>query len=288
MAIRVEPSQALADPRHVIRRARDENFPVALRILPRATRAHLLAVYGFARLTDDTGDEAIGDRLTQLDALEAELDDAFAGRATHPVFVRLQATITACHLSPEPFRALIDANRRDQTVHRYATWDDLVGYCALSANPVGRLVLSVFGASTPANDAWSDDVCTALQVVEHVQDLGEDCARGRVYMPVEDLVRFQCSERDLALLHATPAVRAVVAYEVARARTLLLGSGRALCAQLRGWGRLAVAGFVAGGLATVDAVERADYDVLANAVRPSHSEVARHEARLLIARSPSR
>jgi squalene synthase HpnC len=282
-----QPAAVLAEPHGVVRRARDENFPVALRVLPRATRMHLLAIYGFARLADDTGDEAPGDRLAQLDALEAELDRAFAGRASHPVFVRLQATIMACDLDPEPFRALIEANRRDQTVHRYATWDDLRGYCALSADPVGRLVLAVFGASTPANCAWSDDVCTALQLVEHVQDLGEDYARGRVYVPADDLVRFQCPEGDLGRPQASPALRAVVEHEVARARALLVGSGRPLCARLRGWGRLAVAGFVAGGLAALDAIERADHDVLASAVRPSRAAVARHAVRLLIARSPS-
>jgi squalene synthase HpnC len=250
-------------------RASQENFPVASRALPRALRGHLLAIYGFARLVDDTGDELAGDRMAALDALDAELERAYRGTATHPVFVRLTPTLRALELDDAPFRALIEANRVDQVVTRYDTWASLRGYCALSANPIGRLVLAVFGAATPDRLAWSDDVCTALQLVEHLQDVGEDFARGRIYLPAEDLDRFGASETDLARTEATEALRAVIAYEVARARGLLQGAAPPLSRSLRGRARVAVAGFAGGGLAALDAIERADCDVLAVAARPS-------------------
>jgi squalene synthase HpnC len=250
-------------------RASQENFPVASRALPRAVRGHLLAIYGFARLVDDTGDELAGDRMAALDALDAQLDRAYRGTETHPVFVRLTPTLRALELDDAPFRALIEANRVDQVVTRYDTWASLRGYCALSANPVGRLVLAVFGAATPDRLAWSDDVCTALQLVEHLQDVGEDFARGRIYLPAEDLDRFGASETDLARTEVTEALRAVIAYEVARARGLLQGAAPPLSRSLRGRARVAVAGFAGGGLAALDAIERAHCDVLAVAARPS-------------------
>jgi squalene synthase HpnC len=280
----VGPVAALEDPRDVAQRAQAENFPVALRVLPAATRAHLLAIYGFARLVDDTGDELPGDRLARLDACETELERAFAGEATHPVFLRLQATIAALALDPAPFRALIEANRRDQIVNRYATWDELRSYCALSADPVGHLVLAVFGASSPANVTASDDICTALQLVEHLQDIGEDYARDRVYIPAEDLRRFGCAERDLGASRASPRLRAAVAFEVVRARELLLRGWQPLRTGLHGWGRLAVAGFAAGGMAALDAIERAHHDVLANTTHPSGARVAQHTVSMLLPR----
>ena len=167
-------------------------------------------------------------------------------------------------------RALIEANRVDQVVTRYDTWASLRDYCALSANPVGRLVLAVLGADTPDRVAWSDDVCTALQLVEHLQDVGEDYARGRVYLPAEDLDRFGASETDLAAAAASGPLRAAVAHEVDRARRLLHRAAPPLCRSLRGRARVAVAGFAGGGLAALDAIERARYDVLAVDARPSH------------------
>src|SRR5436309_11537531 len=184
----------LLDPRRVRSRARQENFPVASRFLPRAIRADLLAIYGFARMVDDAGDEAPGDRAALLDRIESELDGAFAGTATDPVLRSLRATIRAHDLPREPFLRLIEANRRDQVVSRYQTFSDLQAYCELSANPVGHLVLLVLEASTPRRVAWSDSVCTGLQLVEHWQDVAEDARRGRVYVPQEDLRRFGCTD----------------------------------------------------------------------------------------------
>jgi squalene synthase HpnC len=252
------------------RRSRSENFPVASRLLPRRLRCHLLALYGFARLTDDLGDEAPGDRLARLAWLEVELGRAFEGRATDPVLARLTPTIRAFDLSPEPFRRLIEANRVDQRVSRYATWDDLRAYCALSADPIGHLVLALTRSLSPERARLSDDVCTALQLVEHVQDVGEDYRRGRIYLPREDLDHYGCPESDFDLSVASPAVRRVVAFECDRARDLLR-SGHALAVRVRGSARVAVCGFAGGGLAAVNAIERAGYDVLGAMPRPARA-----------------
>jgi squalene synthase HpnC len=273
----------------VMARAAGENFPVASRLLPRRVREHLLAIYGFARLVDELGDAAPGDRMAALAELEAELDRAFDGRAEHPLLVRLQATLRECALPREPFARLIEANRTDQRVRRYETWEQLRGYCALSANPVGELVLGVLGAATPARIALSDSICTALQLIEHCQDVVEDYAAGRVYVPAEDLRRFDCSpellggaagDRDAPL--AQP-VRAVLAFEVQRARGLL-AAGRPLIGQLRGRARLAVAGFLAGGEAALEAIERAGYDVRSGPPRPGRGRRALALARVLLKR----
>jgi squalene synthase HpnC len=248
----------------VMAHARNENFPVASRLLPRPQRRHLLALYGFARLVDQIGDEAPGDREAALRWISEDLDRAYLGRARQPLLVELSLTVRACGLPREPFERLIEANVQDQRVARYASWTDLLGYCELSANPVGELVLGVFGLRTPERVRLSDAVCTALQLVEHLQDVAEDLARGRIYLPEEDLRRFAVSEAALAAPHASAAVRALIAFEVARAR-LLLDTGQVLINTLRGRPRLAVAAFLAGGRSTLDAIVKADYDVLAGA-----------------------
>lgn len=276
MSVRATPTQL--NDEDLERLAASENFPVASRLLPKRQRADLLAVYGFARLVDDIGDESTGDRLAELDWAEAELDRAFAGTATHPVFVRLQPTIARGGLTRRPFADLIEANRQDQVVATYATWDDLARYCALSANPVGRIVLQVFGLATPERVGWSDEVCTALQVVEHLQDVGEDAERGRAYLPQELLAAHGCPETDLGAASASPALRATIADAHRRARNLLLSGGPPLVASLRGRPRWAVAGFCAGGHAALDAIEHAGFDVLAHATRPRTGRILRRWA----------
>jgi squalene synthase HpnC len=257
------------------RLAANENFPVASRLLPRRQREHLLALYGYARLADDIGDESTGDRLAELDWLERELERAFAGDATHPVLVRLQPTIATYRLPRQPFLDLIQANRLDQVVTSYSTWSELLDYCALSANPVGRLVLAVFEAATPERIAWSDDVCAGLQVVEQLQDVGEDAHRGRVYLPADDLARAGCTNDDLLRRSARRELRTAIAAIGGRARRLL-EAGRPLARSLRGRPRWAVAGFCAGGLAALDAIAAGDHDVLSEQVRPTRAGVVRH------------
>jgi len=254
----------------VMAHAETENFPVASRALPRRVRSHLLAIYGFARLVDELGDAAPGDRLTALDWIEQDLDRAFDARAEHPLLERLQPTLRECSLPREPFVRLIEANRVDQRVTRYQTWEQLRGYCALSADPVGELVLGVLGIATPARVALSDSICTALQLIEHCQDVAEDFAAGRVYLPAEDLARFGCTTEDLTAAHAGEHLREAIAFELARSRALL-DDGAPLIDEVRGRARLALAAFVAGGRAAVDAIERAGYDVLKGAPRAART-----------------
>lgn len=232
----------IGDPeRGTLDKAADENFPVAPFFLPRAWRDDLMAVYGFARLVDDIGDgdlapggadarllgvsaTAAEDRLALLDAFEADLCRVFDGSdgpPRHPLLRRLQPTVRRRSLGREPFLGLIAANRQDQLVTRYETFDDLLAYCELSANPVGRLVLAVTGAATPERIRRSDAICTALQIVEHLQDVSEDLGRDRVYLPAADMKRFHVKESDLATNTAGASVRALVAYEAERARELL-------------------------------------------------------------------
>jgi squalene synthase HpnC len=231
----------------ILEKAKHENFPVALRVLPGRLRTRLETIYGFARLVDELGDEYAGDRNAALDWLELELERAFEGRAEHPLLQRVTTFVRETHATRDPFLRLIEANRQDQIVSRYATWDELAQYCMLSANPVGELVLVSVDAATPERILLSDDVCTALQLVEHLQDVEEDLARGRVYVPAEDLARFGVSD----LTQPLPA--GLVEFEVARARALL-AAGIPLVASLKGAGKLAVAAYVGGGLAAATAL----------------------------------
>jgi squalene synthase HpnC len=249
-------------------------------VLPREVRRHLLAIYGFARLADDLGDEAPGDRLALLDWLEADLDRAYLGNPRHPLLQRLTPTIAALDLPRQPFLDLIDANRQDQRIRRYASYAELEQYCQLSATPVGRLVLHVFGVATPERVAFSDAVCTGLQLVEHCQDVAEDLARDRVYLPAEDLVRFGCRECDLRASSASRALRDLLCFQMDRVRGLL-EAGEGLIGTLGSWPRLAVAGFTAGGYAAVDSIRRCGFDVLLQTPTPRRRDVLRHALRLL-------
>ncbi len=274
----------------VMARAEGENFPVASWVLPRSVRGRLLAVYGFARLVDELGDAAPGDRLAALDWLEGELALVYDGAPEHPLMRRLAVTVRECDLPREPFQRLIEANRQDQRVSSYESWQQLREYCALSADPVGEIVLGVFGAATPRRVALSDSICTALQLAEHCQDVAEDFAAGRVYLPAEDMRRFGATVAELqptASEHDRAPLRAVLAFEVQRARDLL-HAGAPLIDELRGRERLAVAAFVAGGHAALDAIERARCEVMAGA--PSAGGAARLRAlvRVLRARRAAR
>src|SRR5437899_5719447 len=156
----------------VTAKASRENFPVASLVLPRHFRRALLGIYGFARLTDDIGDEAPGNREELLDWLEEDVGRMYADTPIHPLLRRLQPSVERYELPRDPFVRLIRANRQDQKVTRYQTYGDLGAYCELSANPVGELVLNVFAAATPRNIRFSDTVCTGLQLAEHWQDVG--------------------------------------------------------------------------------------------------------------------
>ena len=261
-----------------------ENFPVVLRVLPARPRSHLLAIYGFARLVDDIGDEYEGDRLAALDWIEAELHRTRDGEAVHPVMAALTPLLADLGVDDGPFLALIEANRLDQRKHRYQTQAELAEYCTLSANPVGQLVLAVFGAATPERIAHSDAVCTGLQLVEHLQDIGEDYnQKGRIYFPADELARFGVDEHDLAAPRASEPLRRLVAHQSDTARGLLR-RGQPLVASLSGWAKVTVAGYAAGGLAALDAIAGADYDVLAKLRTPTKARTAAHVARLVAPR----
>ncbi|HEY3829827.1 MAG TPA: squalene synthase HpnC [Solirubrobacteraceae bacterium] len=287
MALLADAPRGAPAPETVMARAAGENFPVASRLLPRSSRERLLALYGFARLVDELGDSAPGDRLAALDWLEGELERAYAGAASHPLLVRLQPLLRECRLPREPFQRLIEANRVDQRVTRYETWEQLLGYCELSANPVGELVLGVFGCATPARVALSDRICTALQLAEHWQDVAEDYERGRVYLPAQDRAHFGCEEHELAGRGvASWRLRGLLAFEVARTRELL-AEGLPLLGTLHGRERLVVAAFAAGAGAALEAIERASYDVLAGPPRASHARRVAATARLLARSRPA-
>jgi squalene synthase HpnC len=291
--------EARTDPasRTTLDKAADENFPVAPFFLPRAWRDDLMAVYGYARLVDDIGDGDLadapaearrlgldpahaGDRLAMLDAFEADLRRVFDGDPRHPLLRALQPAVRRRSLSPEPFVGLIEANRQDQTVTRYETYDDLLAYCELSANPVGRLVLQLTGTATPERIRRSDAVCTALQIVEHIQDVAEDLGRDRIYLPAQDMKRFHVREADLAVPSAGASVRALVAYESARARELL-NEGAPLVGSVRGRLKLLLAGFVAGGSAALQAVADAGFDVLPGPPKPTKPVLLREVGAVL-------
>lgn len=277
--------------RGTLDKAAGENFPVAPFFLPRAWREDLMAVYGFARLVDDIGDgdlapggadarllgvapEQAGDRMVLLDAFEADLRRVFDATPRHPLLRRLRPTVRRCALTPEPFLGLIAANRQDQLVKRYETYDDLLAYCELSANPVGRLVLAVTGTSTPERIRRSDAICTALQIVEHLQDVAEDLGNDRIYLPAADMKRFHVQEADLATSTASASVRALIAYEAERARGLL-NEGAPLVGSVHGRLKLLLAGFVAGGRAAIRAIAAAEYDVLPGPPKPGKVQLLR-------------
>jgi squalene synthase HpnC len=265
----------------VMRQARDENFPVAFRFLPPRLRADLRAIYGYARLVDDLGDEYAGDRVAALAEIEADLDRIYRGEEpASPTLKPITRTIRTHDIPREPLQKLIEANRQDQRQNWYPTYDELLQYCELSANPVGHLVLYVLGAATPERLELSDKVCTALQLIEFWQDVAEDFANDRVYIPFEDLQQYSVTEEDLQEQQTLTNVKTLLYFEARRTR-LLLEDGAPLVQMLTGWGKVAVAGFVGGGFATLDALEAAEYEVIPVGPKASRREMLKATWRVL-------
>jgi squalene synthase HpnC len=264
----------MLDVASVAKRARGENFPVASIAFPRELRPHIRALYAYARLVDILGDELEGGaeaRLAALDELEREIEAAYQGAATWPVVIELQPTIREFDLPREPFLRLIEANRMDQSVSEYETWDDVKHYCVHSADPCGRLVLGVLRrGDDPEAVALSDDVCTGLQLVNFLQDVPRDLALGRVYLPADERRRFGVTELD----RPNDPLRRLLEFEAGRARRLLL-AGEPLGRRLGGRTGRAVTAFARGGLAAVDALEQARYDVFSGRPKPSRARLAR-------------
>jgi squalene synthase HpnC len=270
----------------VAAKASAENFPVALRVLPGRWRAHLTALYGFARLVDDIGDEPLpgmpadasaqtvtATRLKLLDDLQGDVARIYdqAKEPELPAIRALAVTVRDCGIPGQPLYDLIQANRQDQLVTRYETYQELADYCRLSANPVGQVVLYIMGAATPERIAASDRICTALQVIEHTQDVAEDLANGRIYLPIQDMKAHGVTEADLGKPSASQHVKDLIAFEVNRARQLL-DDGAPLVGTLKRMARLAIAGYVAGGRATLKAIEAGRYDVLRATPRPGKTD----------------
>ena len=254
----------------VASRAGTENFPVASLLFPREHRPHLRAIYGFARLVDILGDEWEGDRLEALDELERQLEACYAAEPSWPVMQELQPTIRAFDLPREPFLRLIEANRMDQRIFEYATWEELKHYCAHSADPVGHVVLGLLRLVDERELVGaSDDVCTGLQLVNFLQDVPRDLELGRIYLPAEDRRRFGVT----ALDRPSPQLLELFRFEAARARGLL-AAGRALQERIGGRVGRAVGLFARGGLAALDALETAEWDVFTQRPRPSRTRLA--------------
>jgi squalene synthase HpnC len=258
----------------VAARAAGENFPVGSVLFPRALRPHIRALYCYARLVDELGDAYEGDRLAALDELESQVVRTFEGTPSLPVLVNVQPTVHEFGLPREPFLRLIEANRIDQRVAAYETWDDLKHYCVNSADPCGRLVLGVLRKLDDAElVAASDSVCTGLQLVNFLQDVPRDLELGRVYLPAEEVRRFGGP----ALDRPSAELRELLRFEAARAATLLR-AGDVLRARIGGRLGRAVGLFARGGLAALDALESENWDVFTRRPKPSRARLAREAA----------
>jgi squalene synthase HpnC len=259
-------------------RAAGENFPVGSVLFPRPLRPHIRGLYCYARLVDELGDAYDGDRLAALDELEREVEAAFAGEATWPVLRNVQPTIREFDLPREPFLRLIEANRMDQRIGDYETWADLKHYCVHSADPCGRLVLGVLRRlDDPELVAGSDSVCTGLQLVNFLQDVPRDLELGRIYLPAEDRRTFG----DPLLDRPNEELRALLRFEAQRAAELL-SAGEVLRDRIGGRLGRAVALFARGGLAALDALESAGWDIFSGRPRPSRARLAREAALVLV------
>jgi squalene synthase HpnC len=270
-----------------------ENFHVASWFLPTRLRPHFYSIYAYCRISDDLGDE-VGNReqsLALLDLWGRELDACYRGETRHPVFVALAETIRACDIPQKPFADLLVAFRQDQTVTRYQTMGDVLDYCKNSADPVGRLVLYACGYRDPERFQLSDYTCTALQLANFWQDLSSDyTARDRIYLPVQDMERYGVDEALIAQRNPTQAFRELVRYQVDYARQLF-NKGLPLIAKVDRELALDLDLFSRGGLEILDAIERAQYDVLT--ARPAISKgrklrlLTRAFSSKLLARRPS-
>ena len=255
-----------------------ENFHVASWFLPKAVRPHFHSIYAYCRISDDLGDEVpdAAQALALLDLWGRELNECYEGRARHPVFVALAETIRIRAIPKEPFTDLLVAFRQDQTVKRYATMNDLLAYCRYSANPVGRLVLYACGEVTPEsreeNFRLSDATCTALQIANFLQDVSVDWAKGRVYLPQQDMARFGVTDSTIERAVATPEFRAYMRAAVDFTHDLF-DQGLPLIGLVHRDLALDLDLFSRGGIEILRSIERQDYDVLS--ARPVISKSTR-------------
>jgi len=248
---------------HNLARTHYENFSVATWFLPKRMRQHFFNVYAYCRISDDLGDE-VGDAnasLRMLDEWESQLKACYTGNPRHPVFVALTETVRQCDIPQPAFADLLTAFRQDQTVSRYPTFDDLLGYCRNSANPVGRLVLYVCGYRDAERQRLSDFTCTALQLANFWQDVSLDYDKGRIYLPLQDLKRYGVSEEDISAQRNTPDFCEMMRFEVERAREWFQ-RGLPLARQVDKELAIDIELFSRGGLEILNAIERQGYKVL--------------------------
>lgn len=258
-----------------------ENFSVATWFLPKRLRQHFFNVYAYCRISDDLGDE-VGDpdaSLRLLDQWQAELDACYEGSPRHPVFVALAATVRQFDIPKQPFIDLLTAFRQDQRTTRYETVNDLLGYCRYSANPVGHLVLYLCGYRDAERQALSDFTCTALQLANFWQDVSVDYAKGRIYLPLEDLRNHHVTEKDIASTRNTPAFCEMMGFEVERARDWFR-RGSPLAGKVERDLAVDIELFSRGGQEILNAIERQGYGVLGR--RP---EISKSRKLALLARA---
>jgi squalene synthase HpnC len=248
-----------------------ENFSVVTWFLPKHLHQHFFNVYSYCRISDDLGDE-VGDPSLSIKLLgqwEKELDACYEGAPRHPVFVALQETVREFAIPRHEFSDLLIAFRQDQTVTRFATFNDVLAYCKYSANPVGHLVLYLCGYKDEERQQLADHTCTALQLANFWQDVRVDYGKGRIYLPLESLAKFGVSEQDIAERRPTPQFLAMMKFEVARAREWF-AKGLPLVQMVNRELALDLELFSRGGQEILDAIERQGYDVLSS--RPAISK----------------
>jgi squalene synthase HpnC len=262
-----------------IARSHYENFTVASWLLPRHLLPHFYAIYAYCRGADDAADETRdpAKSLRALDAWQEQLDRCYVGSPEHPVFVALLPTIREFSIPPEPFTRLLTAFRQDQRVARYATHEDVLGYCRNSANPVGRLILYLGRCHDPKRGALSDSICTGLQLANFCQDVARDWAKGRIYLPRATLDAAGCSEEVFGQGRHTEAFARAMQVEVARAEEYLR-AGEPLVELMPGELRVDVALFIEGGLSILATIRDLGYDVWSR--RPTISRAK--QLRLLV------
>lgn len=249
-----------------IARSHYENFPVGSVLAPRRLRKHFYSIYAFARTADDFADEAYDEdhseqeRLGLLEEWHEMLRAAFSGRATHPVFIALAETVKQFELPIGLFEDLLAAFTQDVIVRRYQSFDQLLDYCRRSANPIGRLILLLFGYADRQLHTWSDDICTALQLANHWQDVRVDIEKDRIYLPAEDLARFGVGEQDLLSRRAGENFQRLMKFEIERARELF-DRGKPLCTSVGGRLGLELRAVWLGGALILDRIEQNGYDV---------------------------
>ena len=249
-------------------RSHYENFPVGSVLIPKRLRKHFHSIYAFARIADDFADEAYGESYTQherldlIDQWHLMLTESIAGRAKHPVFVALAQTQAQFDLPVALLEDLLSAFAQDVTVRRYDSVDQLLDYCRRSANPIGRLILLLFGYRDEQFHRWSDDICTALQLANHWQDVAVDLDKDRIYLPEEELSSFDLTVDDLVRRLTSDSFKRLMKFEIARTRQMF-ESGKPLCTAVSGRLGVELRAVWLGGMRILEGIEKNGYDVFA-------------------------